>query len=340
VIPRFDRLVIEDRVSSDPLALRVEERLERNETIITDDPGSFTGPGTFILKYHEGRFVKDFPVTPGAPPCGEKYIAALQGCVYDCSYCYLRSYLNDNSMTLLVNSRKMEEDIRNALSTGTVRFTTGELSDSLALDHITEITSSILAMLPGTKAVIEARTKSANVGHLPGMSGTDTELAREHLLVTWTLSPPEAVTSEEPGTAPLDERIEAISRISAAGIRYALRLDPVIPFYWDAGSYREMLIKVKEAAASGPMRIELGVLRFPPGLADSVRKDLPFSPVLRGEYVRDREGKIRLYRPLRIGIYREAAGIISDLFPGSLIELSQEDRTVWEDSGLEPPAVC
>lgn len=340
MIPRFDRLVIEDRISSDPLALRVEERLERKETIITDDPGRFTGPGTFILKYHEGRFVKDFPITPGAPPCGEKYIAALQGCIYDCSYCYLRSYLNDDSITLLVNSRKMEEDIREALLGGTVRFTTGELSDSLTLDHITGITSSILAMLPGTNAIIEARTKSSNVDHLPGVDGRDTELAREHLLVTWTLSPPEAVLSEEPGAAALDERIEAISKVSAAGIRYALRLDPVIPFYWDAGLYRELLLRVKKAAVSEPLRIELGVLRFPPGLADKIRKELPFSPILRGEYVRDREGKIRLYRPMRIGIYREAAGIASELFPGTWIELSQEDRTVWEDAGLTPPDIC
>ena len=335
MIPRFDRLVIEDRISSDPLTIRVEKRLDRNETIITDDPGRFTGPGAFVMKFHEGRFVKDFPVTPGAPPCGEKYIAALQGCVYDCSYCYLRSYLSGDSVTLLVNSRKMEADIKEALRSGTVRLTTGELSDSLALDHITGLTSSVLDLLRGTNAVIEARTKSANIDHLPGLDGSDPGPAREHLLITWTLSPPEAVTSEEPGAATLDQRIEAISRISAAGIRYALRLDPIIPFYWDAGAYRELLMRVRDAAGEEPLRIELGVLRFPPGLADSVRKDLPFSPILRGEYVRDREGKIRLYRPVRIGIYRELADTIRMLFPGTVVELSQEDRTVWEDAGMK-----
>ena len=336
---QFDRLVIHSLAMGDPMTERVTERLDRKQTIYTDDPDDFAGPGAFVLKYHEGRFVKDFPVTPGAPPCGEKYIAALQGCTYDCSYCYLRSYLAGNTITLLVNSEKMEEDIREALLSGTVRLTTGELSDSLALDHITGLTSSIRDMLPGTGAVIEARTKSANVDHLPGVNGSDSGLARRHLLVTWTLSPPEAVSQQESGTATLDERIEAISKVSAAGIRYALRLDPIIPFYWDTDSYQDMLLQVLDATGATPLRIELGVLRFPPGLADSVRKDMPFSPILHGEYIRDREGKMRLYRPLRINIYREVVGIIEMLFPGTVIELSQEDRTVWEDAGLTPPDI-
>ena len=197
-----------------------------------------------------------------------------------------------------------------------------------------------MPMLAGTEAVIEARTKSANVDHLPGLDGSDADPARRHLLVTWTLSPPEAVRREEPGTAPLDRRMEAISKVSAAGIRYALRFDPVIPFYWDPGSYRDLLARVKDAAGTAPLRIELGVLRFPPGLVESVRRESPFSEVLRGEYVRDREGKMRLYRPLRVGIYREAAGMIRESFPETVIELSQEDRSVWEDAGLEPPSAC
>ncbi|MCK4548842.1 MAG: hypothetical protein KAU49_01690 [Candidatus Krumholzibacteria bacterium] len=338
--PLFDRLVIDDRAVGDPLTTRIMDSLIDIETIVTDDVSNFLGPGSLILKFHEGRFVKDFPVTPGAPPCGEKYIAALQGCLYDCSYCYLRSYLSNSTITVLVNSGNMERDIREALLSGTVRLTTGELSDSLALDHITGLTSSILPLLAGTDAVIEARTKSANVDHLPGLDGTDAETARRHLLVTWTLSPPEAIDSEEPGATPLDERLGAMSRVSAAGIGFALRLDPIIPFYWDAGSYRDLLQQVKDETGGAPRRIELGVLRFPHGLVESVRKDSPYSPILQGEYVRDREGKIRLYRPLRIGIYREATAVIREIFPGTVIELSQEDRTVWEDAGLEPPGIC
>ncbi|HER43166.1 MAG TPA: hypothetical protein ENO08_01755, partial [Candidatus Eisenbacteria bacterium] len=127
MIPLFDRLIIDRAVLGDPLAGRVMERLSAAETVVTDDVRAPAAPGSLVLRSHEGRFVKDFPVTPGAPPCGEKYIAALQGCVYGCSYCYLRSYLSHRAVTLLVNSAKMESDIREALLEGTVRLTTGEL---------------------------------------------------------------------------------------------------------------------------------------------------------------------------------------------------------------------
>ncbi len=340
MIPVFTRLIIDRRALDDPVTGRIRSSLGGAEEIVTGDVSSHPGPATLVLKFHEGRFVKDFPVTPGAPPCGEKYIAALQGCLYDCSYCYLRSYLSHSTITLLVNSGKMESDISEALDAGTVRLTTGELSDSLALDHITGLTSSILPLLEGTSAVIEARTKSANVDHLPGVNGSDAELAGKHLLVTWTLSPPGTIASEEPLAASLDERLGAISRVTSAGIGFALRLDPIIPFYWDAGSYRGLLGRVKDEAGDAPRRIELGVLRFPPGLIESVRQDSPYSPILQGEYVRDREGKMRLYRPMRVRIYREAADMIREVFPQTGIELSQEDRTVWEDAGLEPPVVC
>jgi spore photoproduct lyase len=328
----FSRIVIDRRAAGDPRASRVIGRLPGVETIIVEHVEKRPGPGTLLLRYHEGRFVKDFPVTPGAPPCGEKYIAALQGCIYDCSYCYLRSYLSSQAVTLLVNTPGMERDVREALSAGAVRLTTGELSDSLALDHITGLTASLLPMLDGTDAVLEARTKSANIDHILGLDPN-------HLLLTWTLAPDPAVSSEEPAAATLDERLEAISTVSKAGFGFALRLDPVIPAWWDAGSYRDLLGRVRDMAGA-PRRIELGVLRFPPGLLERVRSDLPFSRVLNGEYVRDREGKMRLYRPARIGIYREMCRIIGEMFPGAAVELSQEDRSVWEDAGLPAPDLC
>jgi spore photoproduct lyase len=332
MIPRFSRIVIEDRAFGDPAASRVIDSLGDLDPLITDDPGRHVEPGTLLLKYHLGNFVKDFPVTPGAPPCGEKYIAALQGCLYDCSYCYLRSYLSHSSITLLVNTPKLESDVRDALAAGTVRLTTGELSDSLSLDNVTGLTGSILPLLEGTGATLEARTKSSNIGHLLGLDP-------KHLLLTWTLAPESAIASEERGAAPLDERLDAIAKASGAGFRFALRLDPVIPAYWDEEGYRELLGRVRDAGGV-PERIEIGVLRFPPGLIESVRSDIPFSPILRGEYIRDLEGKMRLYRPMRIGIYRALAEMIGDLFPETGLELSQEDATVWEDSGLTPPSVC
>jgi len=340
MIPMFKRLIIDKRALGDPVTGRIRSSLSGAEEIVTGDVNSHTGQATLILKYHEGRFVKDFPVTPGAPPCGERYIAALQGCLFDCSYCYLRSYLSHSTITLLVNSEKLEGDIREALDAGTVRLTTGELSDSLTIDHITGLTSSILPLLEGTSAVIEARTKSANVDHLPGVNRSDVELAARHLLVTWTLSPPGAIASEESLATSLDERLAAISKVTSAGIGFALRLDPIIPHYWDAASYRGLLVRVKDEAGDAPRRIELGVLRFPPGLIENVRQRSPYSPILQGEFIRDREGKMRLYRPMRVRIYREAAEMIGEIFPRTLIELSQEDRTVWEDAGLDPPPVC
>jgi spore photoproduct lyase len=336
---RFERIILERKTQGDPLTSRILERLPGAETVVVDDAGSWledgrAASGTLVLRHHEGRFVKDFPESPGTPPCGEKYIAAVVNCPFACTYCYLQSYLGHSVIAVNVNSARMKEEIAGASADGGVsRITTGELGDSLAIDHITGLTKEILPLLAGSDTILEVRTKGTNVDHL-----LDARDAGEmgNLAVTWTLTPEKAIESEEPLTATLEERLSALSRVSRAGIRTGIRLDPIIPFYWSRDSYSNLLEMIGEISGPGPERVELGILRFPPGLIERIRASNPYSPLLQGEFVRGRDGKMRLYRPERIRIYRETAALIRSILPGAAIELSMEDVSVWEDAGIDP----
>lgn len=334
---RFDRIIIETGAAGDPLTGRITGILGHLPVERVDDVGALLESSpergrSILLRRHRGGFVKDFPTGEGVPPCGEKYILTMLSCPFSCSYCYLQSYLEDERIVLHTNTERMIEETAAAAAAGPVRLTTGEMGDSLALDRITGYTAMILPALRGTGSVLEARTKSARIDHL---LETIPEEDLENLVITWTLSPPEAIEREELLTAGLGERLEAVSRAAREGIRIGLRLDPVVPFYYGAEKYRPLIEKFAAAAGAGPVyRVELGVLRFPPGLWERIREKRPGSNLLKGEYFRDRGGKIRLYRPDRVRIYRELASSVREVLPGARIELSMEDRSVWEDSGL------
>jgi spore photoproduct lyase len=308
--------------------------------------------------HNRGAFVKNFPAAPGSPPCGEKYVLTVLNCIFSCSYCYLQTYLDHRNIVVYTNLARLKREIeRTLVSDPPRRLTTGELGDSLALDELTRFTDELLPLFAGTGTLLELRTKSDRADHLIGrwknVDGRSDDArtshavsrtpavteARERLLVTWTLGPEEMIRSEEHGTASLDERLEAMGRTAASGIKVAVRLDPIVPFHAEPAAYDTLAERIAGAVREDAIyRFELGVMRYPPGLWDRVRESNPSSTLLHGEYVKDSGRKLRLYRPQRIVLYRRTVESIRRRFPRVPIELSMEHRTVWEDSGLKPPA--
>ncbi|MBN2184022.1 MAG: hypothetical protein JW746_01710 [Candidatus Krumholzibacteriota bacterium] len=334
----FERIIIDKKAQRDELTGRIIERLPgipfeyENDLprLIAERPAK---DRSLILTHHSGEFVKDFPSTPGTPPCGEKYIITMLNCPFTCSYCYLQSYLEHGRIVVFTNLKKMKSDIRKALDRPDVlRITTGEMGDSLALDHITGVTLDILPLFSGSKTLLEARTKSANTGHI--IEGTKNRPGLlDNLLITWTLAPSAAIRKEERMVSSLEERMAAIAEASAAGINTAVRFDPVIPWYYRKEEYERLVEMIADSVGRGSiLRFEIGVMRFPPGLWEEAGK--VSSALFKGEYFRDREGKMRLYRPERIRIYRDIYQSIRRYFPETRVDLSMEDSEVWEDTGI------
>ena len=337
--PTITQLVIERAATGDPLTSRIRERLQGVGEIVTDDPRTLLGrnrkdSGSLFLMRHRGAFVKDFPATPHSPPCGEKYIITMLNCPHACSYCYLQSYLAHGNLVLFTDLERMKTEVARFIShDAPKRITTGEMSDSLALDKLTGTTLELLPLFEGTGTFLDVRTKSARIDHLvSALAGRETA---GNLVITWTLGPPEMIEREEMGTASLTERLEAMGRTLRAGLRVGVRFDPVVPYYADMKTYESLIGEISRIVGSdGIDRFEIGVLRFPPGLIEKVRERHPRSMLLRGEYLKDSEGKLRLYRPARVALYRGIARLVRMSFPDAGIELSMESRDVWEDAGI------
>ena len=116
-----------------------------------------------------------------------KLVPISNGCPYLCTYCYL-AFVYRNYAPLIkinINYDTMFRQIRKALAgaEGKVSFNMGEMLDSLALDHITNLTTMLVPFFAGlSRGFLMLLTKSSNIDNLL------TVKPNEQTVVSWSLN--------------------------------------------------------------------------------------------------------------------------------------------------------
>jgi spore photoproduct lyase len=233
---------------------------------------SATTPGQALIESKRtlmigqtSSFINDFDGNLGSHICCRPYyklIPASNGCPYRCIYCYLafvyRKYhtfikININYDTMLRQINKLADGSLHKIS-----FNMGEMLDSLALDHVTNLTPVLVdffSRLPN--AFLMLLTKSANIGNLLSIKPNN------QIVVSWSINSREAINQYELGTANLDERINAARLCQQHGYRIRFRIDPgILHQNWQT-AYADMIQKMLSSVK--PENITLGTLRLVPG---------------------------------------------------------------------------
>jgi spore photoproduct lyase len=139
-----------------------------------------------------------------------------------------------------------------------ISFNMGEMLDSLALDHVSLLTSRLVPLFSRfPNGYLMLLTKSSNIDGLLNVKPNG------QTIVSWSLNTQPMIDLFEVGTANLEERIHAAKRCQEHGYRIRLRIDPGI-FYLDWRRDYAGLIH-KSLAVLEPENITLGMLRLLPG---------------------------------------------------------------------------
>jgi spore photoproduct lyase len=336
-------LWIERGVEHSPLAQRLLKRLPGVTANVVDDPTAALGRVDFVsgkrhlvVQQHRGTFLHHCPAgTAGLVCCN--YLVANFGsnCPFDCSYCFLQEYLANNpALKLFANVEDGLAEIDAVLRAHpqrTFRIGTGELADSLALDHLTDLSTMLVPFFATrSNAVLELKTKSVAIDNLLRLD------PKERVVVSWSVNAAAITESDEPGTASLSARIAAASRVQAAGYRVGLHFDPLIACDGWEEAYRDVVARI--FACIDPRRVawvSLGGLRMTSRLKGIIRRrpanGQALGPaLLTGELVPGRDGKERIWRGLRVQMYRR---LLADLraVDGHLpLYICMEPAGVWE----------
>lgn len=284
---------------------------------------------TVFIVDEKQDFFKKCPCTKGACGCGYHIFNLSFGCIFECTYCYLQEYVNTPGLIFTANLEKFF-DAFDSYRTPGMRIGTGEFTDSLMLDKLTEYSTSLIGFFAKHKDVtFEFKTKSNNIGNL---------LKAKHsgnIVVSWSLNPQKMINENEFYTATLMERINSASHCAQAGYRLGFHFDPVIYFKgWEThyGRVIDMLltqIKPKDIAW-----ISIGTLRFNPPLKKIIETRFPDNKILDGELVLGYDNKLRYPYSIRYNIYDTLIKRMSKHSKKLPVYLCMEEKSMWRDVKL------
>lgn len=274
---------------------------------------------------------------PGTSPpyicCDYKVIDAVEGCIYGCDYCILRSYLKGSTIKFNLYMERMVYRIREMCegSKNLVRFGTGELSDSLALPHLNEFNLNLMKeILKIPNAILEFKTKSTNVDFLP-------PCPEKRVVISWSLNSEEIASRLEKKSPPVQERLKSAKKVVDKGYIIGFHFDPIIYYQnWKDG-YRkiaeDILNNIPEESIAW---VSMGGLRFP-----FYSREIYFE-TLRGhlrEMVKCSDGKMRYNFFLRREMYLNIIEVLkgADIF----LYLCMESPKIWKHTlGYVPESSC
>jgi spore photoproduct lyase len=327
------------------LATRVRARAPAVPAYIVDDPrsaeaGAFhEGKRRLVIQRQRGTFLHHCPAgTAGMVCCNYLVVNFASNCPFDCSYCFLQEYLQNNpsmkTFTNVSDGLSEVDALLRAHPARTFRVGTGELADSLALDHLTDLSCELVPFFAHRRnAILELKTKSDCIENLLTLD------PKERVVVSWSMNTRAVVAADESGTATVDERIAAAVRVQAAGYRLGFHFDPLIAYDgWETG-YDDVIAAVFQKIDSRRVAwVSLGSLRMT-GQLKAAMKARPQRPqLLTTELVRGPDGKERVWRGLRMKMYRHVLRCLRAVDPSMPLYICMEPAGVWEKIFGEAPS--
>ncbi len=289
------------------------------------------GKRTLVLQRHRGAFLRHCPAgTAGLVCCNYLVVTLASNCPMDCSYCFLQDYLADapalTAYTNVDDALAELDAVLRAHPERRLRIGTGELSDSLALDPLTDLSRLLVPFFAARRnAVLELKTKTDCVAGLLDLA------PRGQVVVSWSVNATAVVERDEAGTATLAERLAAARRVQAGGYLVGFHFDPLIEFDgWEAGYAAAVEAIARAVDPAGIAWVSLGSLRLSAGLAQAVRQRAAPGHVLAAELVAGRDGKARVWRGLRLRMYRVMAERLRAALGPVPLYLCMEPPGVWE----------
>jgi len=280
-----------------------------------------------ILKEFPGRKFQKCPGSQDVICCNYYLLNTCFNCLYDCTYCFLNSYLNSFGIIQFVNLDDLHESvIAHASDPNRIyRVGTGEFTDSLMMDEITGIAERLITNTAKHKNIfLEFKTKSDHVDHLFDIK------QKGSTVLAWTLNTSVNIDNYEKDTARLESRINAAARSAAAGFFLAFHFDPIIMYEGFLQDYETVLNTLAEKI--NPERVvwvSLGCFRYSTGFKDIIKHKYPASILTCEEMFPGIDGKYRYLKKRRIEIYSFFYTRLKQIFPKAFVYFCMESADVW-----------
>jgi spore photoproduct lyase len=279
----------------------------------------------------KGRLIQKCPGSKGVICCNYYLINTGFNCLYDCSYCFLNSYLNSFGMMVFSNTDEIISQIDSFLEgidpNKIYRIGTGEFTDPLMIDEYTGMSRLLIEKFSTYKNIfLEIKTKSNNTDHLCGIP------SKGSTVIAWSVNTEKNIALHETGTASLNERLAAAKKAAASGYYLAFHFDPVIVYEGWQEEYLNVIDKIfTETSAEKILWISIGGVRFNREYKESARETGIDKGLTLHEVVMCDDGKFRYFKPMRRSLYRIFYDKIHSYVNPPFLYMCMESKEMWAD---------
>ena len=189
--------------------------------------------------------------------CNLLTLDAVESCGFDCSYCSIQSFYNQNTITFDSGFKDKLLNL-NLDKNRTYHIGTGQASDSLMFGNREGILDALFAFaFSNPNVILEFKTKSDNIKYF-----LENECP-SNILLTWSLNTPTIIENEEHLTASLDKRINAARRVANKGIKVGFHFHPIVEYEGYLEEYKEVYDMLQNTFRSSEVAlVSFGTLTF------------------------------------------------------------------------------
>jgi spore photoproduct lyase len=220
-------------------------RLKKHYQEVRDKPNSYTDftlknipkeqKFNFEVKEKDGFGLGLCPVASEKTRCCNLLtLDAVESCGFDCSYCSIQSFYNQNTITF--DSGFKDKLLNLHLDKNkTYHIGTGQASDSLMFGNREGILDALVTFAKeNPNVILEFKTKSDNISYL-----LENDIPK-NIFCTWSLNTPTIIKNEEHLTASLEKRISAARKVADKGLKVGFHFHPIVEYEGYLKEYEEV----------------------------------------------------------------------------------------------------
>jgi len=180
---------------------------------------------SFVEKDNKDLSLGMCPVaSPNTRCCNLLTLDAVESCGFDCSYCSIQSFYNENQIGIDINLAEKLEKLELDPNL-TYHIGTGQSSDSLMWGNRGGILDALFAFARRyPNVILEFKTKSDNISYF-----LENEVP-SNIICTYSLNTPTIVEHEEHLSSSLEKRLKSARSLADKGVKVGFHFHPIVQY--------------------------------------------------------------------------------------------------------------
>jgi len=255
--------------------------------------------------------------------CNLLTLDAVESCGFDCSYCSIQSFYNQNTITFDSGFKDKLLNL-NLDKNKTYHIGTGQASDSLMFGNREGVLDALFEFArQNPNVILEFKTKSDNIKYF-----LENEVPN-NILCTWSLNTPTIIQNEEHLAASLDKRISSARKMADKGVKVGFHFHPIVEYENYLSEYKKIYDRlISEFKAQEVALVSFGTLTFIKPVIKQLR-DREFRSKITQMPFEDASGKSSYPDDIKVEMFKHAYESFKPWHKQVFFYLCMEEHQMW-----------